>query len=270
MAQERATGSVSEPGNRPPGVGGHPIPGRGQSVGLLQKVRTVSSSVAIQRNVLESAWSASRQSTNDAARQVAELDRSMARAAANQSILRAKRETLDSAARRKLRTGIWQSLRQDRDALENHDGSSRLSLGWVVSLTADARRRWVADIWLPLGVDMPGAGLPLELWGAAVDACTEVSGKLQGGGRSPAVITAEAVRGIRVEHEAGGALDELRGALVHAFDRARVRAVALHQGRVEVSIIWLDIAVQLDGDPVAIEGDDLEDADTLVGKAVAE
>lgn len=270
MAQERAAGSTSEPGNRLPGVGGHPIPGRGQSVGLLQKVRTVSSSVAIQRNVLESAWSASRQSTIDAARKVADLDRRMAQAAANQSILRAKRETLDSAARRKLRTGIWQALQQDRDDLLHHDGSRRLALGWVVSLTADARRRWVADIWLPLGVDMPAAGLPLELWGAAVEACTEVTDKLHGSGRSPAVVTAEGVRGVRVEQTASGTLDELRNALVHAFDRTRVRAVALHQGRVEVSIIWLDIAVQLDGEPVAIEGDDLEDVDTLIDKAVGE
>ncbi|HCH64526.1 MAG TPA: hypothetical protein DFR83_17095 [Deltaproteobacteria bacterium] len=228
----------------------------------------MSDSAAIQRNVLESAWSASRQSTLDAARKVAALDHSMALAAANQAILRAKRETLDSSVRRKLRASIWQLLQQDRNALLGHSGERRLQVGWVVSLTANHLRQWSADLWLPLGLEAPESGTALELWEAAVQGCAEVMHELHGPEHAPWLITAHGIRGIRVEQTRKGPLDELRSALVAALDRARVRAVSLHQDRVEVSVIWLDLAVDLDSEPVSLDGDCLEDADTLVGKAV--
>jgi hypothetical protein len=237
-------------------------------VGLLEQIHSVASGVSLQRNVLASAWSASRQSTIAAARKVAALDSSMALAAANQAILQSKRDTLDSSARRKLRSEVWQALEQDRRALDAHAGEARLAVAWIVSLTAEDDRHWHADLWLPVAEAPPESGTQLDLWEAAVQACTEVMLDLHGPDQGPELIAAEGLFGIRVKQGAGCSLDDLRAAVGKALDRTRVRAVALHQARVEVSLVWLDLAVDLDGEPTPLHGLGLEDVDTLVGKAV--
>jgi len=237
-------------------------------VGLLDQIHAVASGVSVQRNVLASAWSASRQSTIDAARKVAELDDSMARAAANQAILQSKQDTLDSSARRKLRADVWRALQQDCRALDEHAGQARLAMAWVVSVTADDDRNWNADLWLPLSAAPPESGIQLDLWEAAVQACSEVMLELRGPDQGPQGISARGLHGIRVKQGPGGSLEQLRTSLVKALDRTRVRAVALHQARAEVSVVWLDLAVDIDGEPTPLDGLGLEDVDTLVGKAV--
>ncbi len=237
-------------------------------VGLLDNVRNVSHGVAIQRNALEASWEALRQSTIEAARRVAELDAQLARAAANQEILQAKRDALDSLARRKLRTQIWRALTEDCGALESHEGRRRLALAWIVSVTADEERNWSADLWLPVAHPLPVTGPALDVWEAAVQACTHAMLDLHGPGPGPEVISAKGLSGLRITPPLGCSREASNAALVRSMDRTRVQAVPLHQLRLEVSVVWLDVAVAIDGPPTRLSGTAPEDMDTLVGEAV--
>mgnify|MGYP000739781044 CR=1 FL=1 len=264
MAQKQAVVSGGNLGGRRVGPGAS----RGGPVGLLDSIRNVSNGVSVQRGALESAYDASKQSTLDAARKVFELDARLARASANQAVLQARRDSLDSVARRKLRANIWGALSQDMALLKAHNGRRRLAVAWVVSVTADDERNWSADVWLPVPAPVSGDGPPLALWEAAVEACSNAMKRLHGGGPGPEVVTAHGLLGLRVTPGRGCSRDDLKAALVRAMDRTRVQAVPLHQLRVEVSVVWLDVAVTLDGPPTRLSGMAPEDVDTLVGEVV--
>lgn len=251
--------------------GGRRVPSgstAGPPPGVLSRIRNVASGVAIQRTALEAAYDSSRESTREGARRVRELDAALARTTANQAILQSKRDNLDSVARRKLRSDIWAALDQDRGALQDHDGRRRLAVAWVVSVTADDERNWSADVWLPVGSPPPEEGPPLAMWEAALDACGAAMRALHDDGAGPEVVVSRGVLGLRVTPRAGAGRDDLKRALVGAMDRTRVQAVPLHQLRVEVSVVWLDLAVRLDGPPTRLSGFGPEEVDTLVGEAV--
>lgn len=239
-----------------------------RAVGVLESVRGVARGVASQRQELEAAWSAARQTTRNSARQVAALDAALAQAAAGEAVLQARRSSLDSVARRQLRTEIWQALQTDRARLESHEGGRRLAVAWLCSLTADEERNWQAEVWVPVVAPPPDTGPALVLWETGIDACAQAMAELQPGGPGPEIVSSEGLLGLRVTPLPGTSRDTLAAALVRAMDRTRVQAVPLHQLRIEVSVVWLDLSVTLDGPPTRLSGVGPEEIDTLVGEVV--
>jgi hypothetical protein len=225
--------------------------------------------MSIQRTALEAAFEASCLATRNAARRVQELDRALANTLSNQLVLQAKRDSLDSGARRKLRADIWRALARDCSELEHHAGDGRLEIAVVVSVTADKRRKWAADVWLPVGTHDPSGAAPSALWNAAVEACNTACGLLVPGGPGPELVRANGLVGLRVNPGQSQSRDALKAAIVQAMDRTRVRATQLHQLQVEVSVVWLDLAVSLDDPPERLSPSILdEESDTLVGGVV--
>ena len=243
---------------------------RNRVPGVLGRLHAVASSLAVQRYALEVSYEASRQATRAAASRVMELDAALAGAAANQAVLQAKRRSLDSVGRRKLRGHLWRALGRDQLALAYHEGGQRLGVAVVASLTANAARCWVAEIWLPVRAPLPSEGAPLVLWQLVVDAARRAQQELGGEGDALQVVSSNGVVGIRLAPPDGTPRDRLQDVLTAALDRARVQAVALQETRVDVSVIWLDLDAPYASAPEPIGGFEMDDMDTLVGPMVGE
>jgi len=234
-------------------------------VGLLERIAKVSHTLASRRQGIASELATVTTESRELVRAVSHIDSRLSKLAARQRVLQARRTTLDSDARRSLRTSVWEAMSTDRAAVASHDGRSRLAVTWLVSLTADSDHNWTAEMWAPVAKHMGSSGTEVALWETVVSACEAISQELHGQRGLPESISHHKLVGMRVRAPKGWSRDQLAKTMCIVLDRIRVQAVPLHQLRCEVSVVWLDLPRAAERSPA--HGP--EEADTLVGEGLS-
>jgi len=229
--------------------------------GVLERLGRVGATLTGRRQAVESELATVSTESDELVRAVSHIDSRLSKLAARQRVLRARRTTLDSDARRSLRGSVWSAMAADRAAVASHDGRRRLAVGWLVSLTADDDHNWMAEVWAPVAKQMGGTRTEAALWEAVVSACEAVCQELHGRRGLPESIAGNGLVGMRVRAPKGWSRDQLEATLSTVLDRVRVQAVPLHQLRCEVSVVWLDLPRA----PERPSVHETDDADTLVG-----